>query len=136
MKHSKDEFELIVEIAKRSEEMDIGYGPRITRLMDIDFANEHIGLRLEDMLSSKDPDFAHDFLGIQNHIDRPNQRWIDDLWVPRFAIDKSVNLCDTCDKCFADCDNGVEGTDFFFGTGIGNDNVYKCKAYSQKTSAE
>jgi hypothetical protein len=39
------------------------------------------------------------------------------------------HLCDTCTYSFADCDNGEEGKDFFFGSGIGNDNVYECKKY-------
>ena len=42
---------------------------------------------------------------------------------------KRVNLCDTCLKCFATCNNGEEGKDFFFGLGIGFDNVYRCDAY-------
>lgn len=29
-------------------------------------------------------------------------------------MDKKLNLCDSCKKCFADCDNGKEGKDFFF----------------------
>jgi hypothetical protein len=48
--------------------------------------------------------------------------------------DKGQNLCDACSNCFATCNNGEEGTDFFFGTGLGNDNVYKCKAYIPDTN--
>lgn len=51
-------------------------------------------------------------------------------------MDKTINLCDTCQKCFADCDNGEEGKDFFFGVGLGNDNVYKCRAYKPREAAE
>ena len=51
-------------------------------------------------------------------------------------MDKKSNLCDTCQKCFADCDNGEEGKDFFFGTGLGNDNVYRCRAYRPREAAE
>lgn len=47
-------------------------------------------------------------------------------------LDKTINLCDTCKEHFAVCFNGVEGEDFFFGNGVGNDNVYKCKAYVER----
>jgi hypothetical protein len=43
--------------------------------------------------------------------------------------DKTIRLCDTCTKWFATCDSGEEGKDFYFGTGLGNDNVYRCNAY-------
>lgn len=46
--------------------------------------------------------------------------------------DKTINLCKTCIYCFADCDNGEEDIDFFFGNGLGNDNVYKCKKYQHE----
>jgi hypothetical protein len=49
---------------------------------------------------------------------------------------KKINLCETCSKCFATCNNGEEGKDFFFGTGLGNDNVYKCNAYEPKNKEE
>jgi len=51
-------------------------------------------------------------------------------------MDKKLNLCETCQKNFADCDNGEENKDFLFGNGIGNDNVYKCRAYKQHEVAE
>jgi hypothetical protein len=49
---------------------------------------------------------------------------------------KKINLCETCSKCFATCSNGEEGKDFSFGTGLGNDNVYKCNAYESKDKEE
>ena len=42
---------------------------------------------------------------------------------------KKRNLCDTCTYSFANCNNGEEGKDFYFGNGIGNDNVYQCNEY-------
>ena len=50
--------------------------------------------------------------------------------------DKTTHLCDTCSKCFATCDNGEEGKDFFFGLGLGYDNVYKCKAHEPTPKPE
>ena len=42
------------------------------------------------------------------------------------------HLCYTCKFCFANCDNGTEGEDFFFGMGVGFDNVWKCKRYEKE----
>ena len=47
--------------------------------------------------------------------------------------DKTINLCETCNFCFADCANGEEGIDFNFGTGLGLDNVYECKNYNNES---
>jgi len=47
--------------------------------------------------------------------------------------DKTLNLCETCEKCFADCDSEKEGEDFSFGTGVGFDNIYKCNSYKEET---
>jgi len=47
-----------------------------------------------------------------------------------FKCDKSKNLCDSCVKCFANCevDNGV----IEFGNGLGGDNVIQCDQYTPK----
>jgi len=47
--------------------------------------------------------------------------------------DKKINLCETCEFCFADCNNGEEGVDFNFGTGLGFDNVYECNNYKNES---
>lgn len=63
---------------------------------------------------------------------RIDERWKDiikEVTEYQEVRDKTAHLCDTCQKCFATCDNGEEGVDFFFCTGLGSDNVYKCKAY-------
>ena len=39
----------------------------------------------------------------------------------------AVNLCESCDKQFADCSAKVE--DMLFGDGKGNDNVCCCNRY-------
>lgn len=81
----KEDMILCGEIAKRSEAMGIGFGSRITRVMDIDFAHRNFYLDLEKFLKAENQDFAHDFLGIQANIDRPNHQWKDTLFVPRFV---------------------------------------------------
>jgi len=82
---TKEEFEIIAKIAERSEKMGIGFGDRLTRLIDIEFAHEHFNLKLEQFLNGSNLDFSHDFCGIQSRIDRPNKKWTDDLFLPRFA---------------------------------------------------
>lgn len=81
----KDEMNLVVEIAKRSESMIVGAGDRLTRIMDIEFAHEKFNLDLERFLKAEPFDFTHDFCGIQSHIDREKKVWTDDLFLPRFA---------------------------------------------------
>jgi len=47
--------------------------------------------------------------------------------------DKTINLCDTCKFEIPSCKATEEGTDFKFGNGLGNDNVYECKIYKLKS---
>ena len=84
-KMTKQDYETISLIIDRSEEMGIGFGDRITRFMDIEFAHKEFNLRLEEFLNAKDFDFVHDFCGIQKSIDRRNLKWNDDCFVPRFT---------------------------------------------------
>ena len=88
-KQFKEDYTLIAKIAERSEKMNIGFGNRISRLMDIEFAHEKFNLRLTDFLNTDDLNFAHDFNGIQSRIDRRATKWIDDCFVPRFAGNQS-----------------------------------------------
>lgn len=45
--------------------------------------------------------------------------------------DKTVNLCDSCELHIATCDSEPK-----FGTGEGNDNVWDCNKYRQRTTVE
>ena len=47
-------------------------------------AEKHWHLRLQVWLAAPDFDFIHDFVGIQNHIDRINKTF-DNRFLPRFA---------------------------------------------------
>ena len=59
---------------------------RIEALMDIESADQKFNLRLDDLLEANDFNFAHDFIGIQNNIERDGFPAIDfGLFVPRFA---------------------------------------------------
>ena len=81
---SKEDFEKIVKVVERAEQMNIARGERFTRIMDIEFAHHQFNLRLDEMLEADDLDFAHDFIGIQNHINRSTFT-VEDFFVPRFA---------------------------------------------------
>lgn len=80
----KEEFETIVKICERAEEMGISAGERMTLIMDLDTTNEIIGLNLEGLLAADDMNFAHDIIGIQRHINRKTKE-MDDFFVPRYA---------------------------------------------------
>lgn len=44
------------------------------------------------------------------------------------ANSSKENLCDTCQKCIADCNaDNIE-----FGDGVGNDNVIECDEYEEE----
>ena len=64
--------------------MGIRRGSRITAQMDVDLAAEHFNIRLADWLNADAFNFAHDFIEIQNHIDRVNKTF-DNRFLPRFA---------------------------------------------------
>lgn len=79
-----ERWNLIARICTRAEEMGVSRGSRITAQMDVDLAAEHFNLRLADWLNADVFDFAHDFIEIQNHIDRINKTF-DNRFLPRFA---------------------------------------------------
>ena len=80
----KERFEKIITIIKKAEAMGIGQGDRITRILDIENADKQFNLDLDDWLNADDENFAHDFIGIQNHMNRETMR-CEDFFVPRFA---------------------------------------------------
>ncbi len=59
----------------------------VDRMMDIESADVKFNLRLSDWLNADDFDFAHDFIGIRDSINRDNGFPATDfgLFVPRFA---------------------------------------------------
>lgn len=86
-----ERLNLIARICTRAEEMGIRRGSRITAQMDVDLAAEHFNLRLADWLNADAFNFAHDFIEIQNHIDRANKTF-DNRFLPRFAGKKEDAL--------------------------------------------
>ena len=82
-----ERLNLIARICTRAEEMGIRRGSRITAQMDVDLATDHFNLKLADWLNADAFNFAHDFIEIQNHIDRITKTF-DNRFLPRFATNK------------------------------------------------
>lgn len=80
----EQEYDLIFKIVVRAQKMGITIGDHITQMMDVDHANKQFNLRLEELLQADDFNFAHDFCGIQRHIDR-STGLVGDFFIPRFA---------------------------------------------------
>jgi len=59
----------------------------VDRMMDIESADRKFNLRLDDWMEADNFNFAHDFIGIRNNINRENGFPATDfgLFIPRFA---------------------------------------------------
>ena len=79
-----NKLELQTAILDRAKAMGITWGDRITQALDIMNAADQFDLDLEDWLNADDENFAHDFIGIQNHMNRETMR-CENFFVPRFA---------------------------------------------------
>lgn len=79
-----DRFNTLAKICTRAEKLGISKGTRMTAMLDLNLADKHWHLRLQEWLAAPDFDFIHDFVGIQNHIDRINKTF-DNRFLPRFA---------------------------------------------------
>ena len=75
-----------VEICERAEKLGICKNDRMSALMDIESADRKFRLRLEDWLKADDFNFAHDFCGIQDNIERDGFPATDfGFFVPRYV---------------------------------------------------
>lgn len=86
-KQTEEFINLSAKICERAESMGIRKGTRITAMVDIDHAVKHFHIDLQKWLDADDFNFAHDFIGIQNHIDRVNGGAFDNTFLPRFATE-------------------------------------------------
>ena len=84
MEKNKAYYDLLGRITKRARKMGIARGDKISQMMDIDHAADQFNMRLEEMENAPDFDFAHDFIGIQNTMNRETGK-IEGLFVPRYA---------------------------------------------------
>lgn len=74
---------MYLKIVERAEKLEISQGSRLTGIMDLEFADKTFNLRLEEFLNADDFNFSHDYIGIQNNIDRTTKKF--GFFVPRFA---------------------------------------------------
>jgi hypothetical protein len=74
----------IVEIAKRAESRNLLAFDRMSLIMDLQVAHDEFDLRLDELLDADNFNFAHDIVGIQNHINRETKT-MENHFVPRFA---------------------------------------------------
>ena len=80
----RERFEKIVKIIERAEAIGIAKKDRVTHLLDIENADKQFNLDLDDWMDADDGNFAHDFIGIYNHMNR-RTGLCEDFFVPRFA---------------------------------------------------
>lgn len=81
---NKEQMELAMEIVNRAEKLGLMQSDSLTAIIDLGKATEHFNLRLEDMLNADEFNFAHDFVQIQNDINRDTGKF-SGRFVPRFA---------------------------------------------------
>ena len=74
---------MYLKIVERAEKLEINQGSRLTGIMDIENADKTFNLRLEEFLHADIFNFTHDYIGIQNNIDRTTKEF--GFFVPRFA---------------------------------------------------
>lgn len=77
-------YDRILAIVKRAQRMGIAAGSQSTQFMDMEIAAKQFDLRLDLMLEADDQNFAHDFCGVQAHMDREKCQVVD-CFLPRFS---------------------------------------------------
>ena len=86
-----DEVDLMIRVAERVDSLNMfadGSYPRIIMVLDLAAVNGYIGMDFEALLNADDFNFAHDIVGIRNHLDRETGR-LGNCFLPRFI--KKVN---------------------------------------------
>lgn len=72
--------------AREQKKMNISTGERVSAMMDVESADKKFNMRLDDWLNADDFNFAHDYCGIQNNINRNEFPATDfGYFLPRFA---------------------------------------------------
>lgn len=61
------------------------FGSRMSRMIDLESADQLFNLRLDDLLAADDENFYHDVFGIWRESDRSTYPATFGLFVPRFA---------------------------------------------------
>lgn len=90
---SKTETRLIAAAANRAVEIAKKYGvpyDKCTAMMDLTACHANgCPLKLEQMTTMPEPDFAHDVFGIRRHLDRRSGK-LKDCFLPRCAEPKKL----------------------------------------------
>jgi hypothetical protein len=88
MTATREDTEMIAEIAKRFVDLCKGMGQNVERIsiiMDLTAAHTNgCPLRLQELAEADDFNLIHDVMGINQHLDR-NTGTLTDCFVPRFA---------------------------------------------------
>lgn len=105
MKRTREERDIIVKICERAENLGIEDKDRLTLIMDIENTHDSIGLNLQGLLEADDLNFSHDIVGIQQHINRDTKE-LEDFFVPRYAMQKGVDINAIIDKAKAAASKG------------------------------
>ena len=84
LQSNENDFDLICEIAKKAEGLNLLHHDRMSMIMDLELAHQKFNLRLEEFLNADHFNFAHDILGIQSNIDRQNLKF-DGFFLPRYT---------------------------------------------------
>lgn len=85
---NKEQYATISKITERAEQLGLLRLDRLSLLIDLECATVEFNLRLDDLLNADDFNFAHDIVGIQNHINRAAGGTFDGTFLPRFAGSK------------------------------------------------
>lgn len=110
MKCSKQEFETIVKICERAEDLGVSVGERITLIMDLENTHNTIGLALDALLEADDANFAHDIIGIQANINRETKE-MDNFFMPRYAKAYHPDVADVIKNAVAKSEQVGSGRD-------------------------
>lgn len=86
-KKELEKWETYAKIVTRAEDLlyKESKGPsRLSLFMDVELADKKYRLRLQEWLNSDDRNFLHDWLGIQQNINR-REKTFNKYFIPRFA---------------------------------------------------
>ena len=83
------DIRVLARVAERAEAMEQELGlpstNRMTRLMDLDYANRSVPIDFDALIASDNQTFAHDVFGITQHMNR-STKVLGNCFVPRTAI--------------------------------------------------
>lgn len=87
---SKEDFDKILAIVKRAEELRVLLDPRPQVIMDLEACHcNGCPLDLDGLLAANQGDFGHDVLGIRRHLNR-RTGLLQDCFLPRYAASQQT----------------------------------------------